>query len=92
MTSLRRSRAPGLSSNSTRNSHWPLQVAKLAMKYAALLNSVFTTVASAISETHIVTIPCTATPLPNDCIANSWSNTIVHFTVTQGGASPRPRP
>ncbi|KAL5372511.1 hypothetical protein DPSP01_013446 [Paraphaeosphaeria sporulosa] len=57
------------------------------MKYAVILGSALATCAwastSTVTATEVFTIPCTATPLPIDCIANSWSG-IVEFTITPG--------
>ena len=53
------------------------------------VNGILTTFTSASTAT----IVCTETPLPVDCIANSWTGT-VYFTITPGcthALSPPPR-
>ncbi|KAJ4358674.1 uncharacterized protein N0V89_003258 [Didymosphaeria variabile] len=37
-----------------------------------------------VSATTVFTLACTATPLPNDCEVNSWSNTVIEVTATPG--------
>lgn len=53
-----------------------------AIAFATAQDSGFWTT---ITSAQTFTFACTATPLPKDCIANSWSNTIATLALTAGG-------